>query len=53
MSGSTNILIATKDVLRDLKNNVFKQNVKKAFKGKTSFELLNLTSIITLGIGFL
>jgi len=53
MSGSTNILIATKDILKDIKSSIFKQNVKKVFKGKTSFELLNMTSIITLGLGFL
>jgi superfamily II DNA/RNA helicase len=52
MNGSTNILIATKDILRDLKNNVFKANARKAFKGK-AFELINMTSIITLGLGFL
>ena len=52
MTGSTNILIATKDVLYDMKSNVFKANAKKAYKGKP-FELINMTSIITLGLGFL
>lgn len=52
MNGSTNILIATKDVLRDLKSNVFKNNAKKAYKGK-AFELINMTSIISLGLSHL
>ncbi len=52
MNGTTNILIATKDVLYDIKKNTFKANAKKAYKGK-NFELVNMTSIISLGIGFL
>ena len=52
MNGSTNILITTKDLFHDLSNNVFKANAKKAYKSK-SFELLHMTSIITLGLGYL
>ena len=52
MNGSTNILISTKEILHDLESNVFKSNAKKAYKSK-SFELINMTSIITLGLGYL
>jgi ATP-dependent RNA helicase DDX56/DBP9 len=52
MTGSTNILIATKDILYDLSSNIFKNNAKKAYKNK-EFEMINMTSIITLGLGYL
>ncbi len=45
-------MISTKEILHDLSSNVFRNNVKKAYKSK-SFELINMTSIITLGLGYL
>jgi hypothetical protein len=52
MNGTTNILIATKQILTDLKSNLFKGNAKKSYKRK-SFELVNMTSIITIGLEFI
>lgn len=52
MNGSTNILIATKQILADISNNVFKANVKKSYK-RQHFELVNMTAIITIGLDHL
>jgi len=35
MNGTTNILIATKQILQDLSSNLFKSNAKKSYKRKT------------------
>lgn len=50
MNGATGILLATPQLLLDLRGNLFKTQAKKAYK-RSHFELSNMTSIITLGLG--
>ena len=49
MNGTTNILIATKNILDDIKGNIFKESVRKTYK-RAHFDLVNMTAIISLGI---
>lgn len=51
MNGNTNVLIATPQLLADLDSPVFRKQAKKAYK-KPQFELINMTSIILLGLHF-
>ena len=52
MNGNINILFATKQILKDLDENIFKFQAKKAYK-KNEFQLLNLSTIVTLGLDFI
>ena len=52
MNGSTNVLLSTPQLLADLESSVFRKQAKTAFK-KPQFELINMTSVILLGLHFI
>lgn len=49
MNGTTNILIATKEIYDDLDSDIFRANCKKNYK-KNHFALTNLSTVITLNL---
>jgi hypothetical protein len=52
MTGATGVLIATPQLLQDLKSAVFKKHARKVYK-RSQFELSNMAAVITLGLQFL
>ena len=52
MNGSTNVLIATPQLLMDLESAAFKKQARKVYK-KPQFQLINMTSIILIGLHFI
>lgn len=52
MNGSTGILLATPQILEDLRGSVFKKQARKHFK-RDQFELVNMTSIIIIGLNYI
>ena len=52
MTGSTSILIATPKLLEELKSDVFRKQSRKKYK-RDSFGLVNMSAIVTLGLGYL
>lgn len=52
MNGSTGILLATPQILEDLRSSVFKKQARKHFK-RDQFELVNMTSIIIIGLNYI
>ena len=50
MTGATNILIATPQLLDEINTDVFRKMTRKKFR-KEKFELTNLSAIVLLGLG--
>ena len=52
MSGSTGILIATPQLLEEIKSDIFKRQSRKKFK-REHVELVNMSAMLVLGLGHL
>ena len=49
MTGATNILIATPQIISDLTDGSFKKMAKKAYK-RDQLELVHLTAVVSVGL---